>query len=249
MDDHALAYQLADRAGAQLVALRDRPDVLDVGAVGDRSSHEYIAGQLAAARPHDAVLSEEAVDDQSRLASDRVWIVDPLDGTREYGEPGRTDWAVHVALWERGDLVAGAVGLPAQGRVLSTAAPPVVPPEHESADGREIRIAVSRSRAPALVIRLAELVDGQLMALGSAGAKVAAVLLGEVEAYVHAGGQHEWDSAAPVAVARAAGLHASRIDGSPLRYNQPDPSLPDLLVCRAELAEPLLDALAKVAAE
>src|SRR5262245_1972838 len=247
MDDHELAYRLADQAGAQLLALRDRPDVLDVGAVGDRSSHEYIAAQLAAARPDDAVLSEEGSDDQSRLAADRVWIVDPLDGTREYGEPGRTDWAVHVALWERGGLVAGAVGLPAQGRVLSTAEPPTVPSIPERANGHQIRIAVSRTRAPALVIRLAELLDGQLMTMGSAGAKVAAVLLGEVEAYVHAGGQYEWDSAAPVAVARAAGLHTSRIDGSPLRYNQPDPSVPDLLVCRAELAEQLLDGLAKVA--
>ena len=247
MDDHALAHRLADRAGAQLLALRERPDVLDVGAAGDRSSHEYITGQLAAARPHDAMLSEEGADDRVRLTADRVWIVDPLDGTREYGEPGRTDWAVHIALWERGELVAGAVGLPAQGRVLSTAAPPTVPPGPDSAHGHPIRIAVSRSRPPSLVIRLAELVDGQLISLGSAGAKVAAVVLGEVEAYVHAGGQYEWDSAAPVAVARAAGLHTSRIDGSPLRYNQPDPSLPDLLVCRAELAEALLDGLAKVA--
>jgi 3'(2'), 5'-bisphosphate nucleotidase len=247
MDDHALAHRLADRAGARLLALRERPDVLDIGAAGDRSSHEYIVAQLAAARPHDAVLSEEAADDQARLAADRVWIVDPLDGTREYGEPGRTDWAVHIALWEGGELVAGAVGLPAQGRVLSTAATPTVPSGADSANGHPIRIAVSRSRAPRLVIRLAELVDGQLMPIGSAGAKVAAVVLGDVEAYVHAGGQYEWDSAAPVAVARAAGLHTSRIDGSPLRYNQPDPSLPDLLVCRAELAERLLDGLARVA--
>ncbi|HEX2499329.1 MAG TPA: 3'(2'),5'-bisphosphate nucleotidase CysQ, partial [Actinomycetes bacterium] len=212
---------------------------------GDRSSHEYIAAQLATARPDDAVLSEEAADDRARLAADRVWIVDPLDGTREYGEPGRTDWAVHIALWERGELVAGAVGLPAQGRVLSTAVPTVLSGT-DCANGHPIRIAVSRSRAPRQAIRLAELVGGQLMSLGSAGAKVAAVVLGEVEAYVHAGGQYEWDSAAPVAVARAAGLHTSRIDGSPLRYNQPDPSLPDLLVCRAELAESLLDGLARV---
>src|SRR4029453_3285059 len=174
MDDHALAHRLADRAGAQLLALRERPDVLDVGAAGDRSSHEYITGQLAAARPHDAMLSEEGADDQARLTADRVWIVDPLDGTREYGEPGRTDWAVHIALWERGELVAGAVGLPAQGRVLSTAAPPTVPPGPDSPPGHPIGIAVSRSRPPSLVIRLAELVDGQLISLGSAGGRGAA---------------------------------------------------------------------------
>ncbi|MCI0687114.1 MAG: 3'(2'),5'-bisphosphate nucleotidase CysQ [Sporichthyaceae bacterium] len=242
MDDHLLAHDLAGRAGDRLLALREQPDVLDVRAAGDRSSHEFLAAELASARSADAVLSEEAVDDRSRLAADRVWIVDPLDGTREYGEPGRTDWAVHVALWERGELTAGAVALPAQGRVLSTAEVPTVP----AADAGRIRIAVSRTRAPLLVTKLAELVDGELMQIGSAGAKVAAVMLGQVDAYVHAGGQYEWDSAAPVAVARAAGLHTSRLDGSPLRYNQPDPLLPDLVVCRPELAETLLDGLARV---
>jgi len=240
-DDHTLAHTIAERAGRRLVTLRGQAGIGDLRAIGDRSSHEFIVAELAAARPDDAVLSEEGADDLARLRADRVWIVDPLDGTREYGEPGRTDWAVHVALWERGDLTAGAVALPARDRVLSTAAVPVVP---DAAPG-PIRIAVSRSRAPRLVSGLAELVDAELVPIGSAGAKVAAVVLGVVDAYVHAGGQYEWDSAAPVAVARAAGLHTSRIDGSALRYNRPDPLLPDLVVCRTELAGRLLDGLVR----
>jgi len=240
-NDHTLAHTIAERAGRRLVTLRGQAGIGDLRAIGDRSSHEFIVAELAAARPDDAVLSEEGADDLARLRADRVWIVDPLDGTREYGEPGRTDWAVHVALWERGDLTAGAVALPARDRVLSTAAVPVVP---DAAPG-PIRIAVSRSRAPRLVSGLAELVDAELVPIGSAGAKVAAVVLGVVDAYVHAGGQYEWDSAAPVAVARAAGLHTSRIDGSALRYNRPDPLLPDLVVCRTELAGRLLDGLVR----
>jgi 3'(2'), 5'-bisphosphate nucleotidase len=174
-----------------------------------------------------------------------VWIIDPLDGTREFGEAGRTDWAVHVALWERGGrraeeahgvLAAGAVALPAQGRTLSTAEPPQLPQPPE----QRIRIAVSRTRPPEFVQRLAYLVGADLVPIGSAGAKIAAVLTGEVEAYVHAGGQYEWDSAAPVAVAQAAGAHASRIDGSPLMYHKADPSLPDILVSLPDLAPILL---------
>jgi 3'(2'), 5'-bisphosphate nucleotidase len=152
--------------------------------------------------------------------------VDPLDGTREFGEAGRTDWAVHVALWERGALTAGAVALPAQDQVLSTVAPPVVP-----------------EPAPGQGLRLAELTGATLLPWGSAGAKAAAVMQGRADAYIHAGGQYEWDSAAPVAVAQAAGLHASRIDGSALEYNQPDPVLPDILICPTVLAKPFLDAI------
>ena len=177
---------------------------------------------------------------------ERVWIVDPLDGTREYGEAGRTDWAVHVALWESGSLTAGAVALPAQGQVLSTLTPPVVPPLAPGGPGlagRQLRVLVSRTRPPAFLDRLSELADLTLLPLGSAGAKAAAVMQGEADVYVHAGGQYEWDSAAPVAVAVAAGLHASRIDGSALEYNRPDPVLPDILICPTVLAEPLLDAI------
>ncbi|WP_327588731.1 3'(2'),5'-bisphosphate nucleotidase CysQ [Nonomuraea sp. NBC_00507] len=242
-DDHALAADLASEAGERLLRIRERLGFGDAPALkaeGDRSSHVFLMESLARLRPSDSVLSEEATReerlDPRRLAADRVWIVDPLDGTREFSEEGRADWAVHVALWERGQLTAGAVALPAQGRTLSTAEPPK-PPAY---DGGRFRIAVSRTRPPEFVQKLAYLAGADLVPIGSAGAKISAVLTGEVEAYVHAGGQYEWDSAAPVAVALAAGAHASRIDGSRLTYNQADPSLPDILVSLPELATSLL---------
>jgi 3'(2'), 5'-bisphosphate nucleotidase len=253
-NDHVLARDLAVAAGERLLGLRGRggePDLLR--KEGDRRSHEFLTAELAARRPGDVVLSEEGADDPARLAASRVWIVDPLDGTREFGDPGRTDWAVHVALWARGepggsaDLTAGAVALPAQGVVLST-----VPGGATGAAGTRpgaadrVRIVVSRTRAPQLVRDISDLIDAELVPLGSAGAKVAAVVCGEADAYVHAGGFYEWDTAAPVAVARAAGLHASRIDGSPLAYNQPDLLMPDILVCRPVLAGPLLQAIREV---
>ncbi|MGO8958470.1 MAG: 3'(2'),5'-bisphosphate nucleotidase CysQ [Streptosporangiaceae bacterium] len=212
----------------------------DVRRQGDLRSQEFLAAELQRLRPADAVLSEEAVDNLGRLSAGRVWIIDPLDGTREYGEPGRSDWAVHVALWQDGDLVAGAVALPAQGRVLSTAQPP-----NRQADRVQgpMRVLVSRSRPPGFVQKMAGELGAELVPMGSAGAKVAAVITGEADAYVHSGGQYEWDSAAPVAVARAAGLHASRIDGSALRYNQPEPAVPDILICPVECADQLLTAI------
>jgi 3'(2'), 5'-bisphosphate nucleotidase len=242
VDDHELAWQLAREAGQRLLALRASGDgpADALRNAGDRLSHEYLTGELARLRPGDAVLSEEGADDQARLAARRVWIVDPLDGTREFGERGRTDWAVHVALWQDGELAAGAVALPAGDRVLSTWRPEYPPGPDASAP---LRLVVSRSRPPAFVSRLAVGLDAAEVPMGSAGAKAAAVVTGQADAYVHSGGQYEWDSAAPVAVARAAGLHASRIDGSPLRYNQPDPRLPDLLICRMEMAPRLLSAI------
>jgi 3'(2'), 5'-bisphosphate nucleotidase len=241
-DDDSLAAELAEQAGKLLLELRAQGgDPAALRQAGDRLSHEFLAAELAARRPGDAVLSEEGRDDRARLAADRVWIVDPLDGTREFGEAGRTDWAVHVALWERGALAAGAVALPAQGRVLATTAPPAPPPAN--APGGRLRVVVSRTRPPAFLERLSEEMSVTLVPLGSAGAKAAAVMLGEADAYVHAGGQYEWDSAAPVAVALAAGLHASRLDGSALRYNQPDPVLPDILICPAVIAGSLLEAI------
>jgi 3'(2'), 5'-bisphosphate nucleotidase len=168
----------------------------------------------------------------------RVWIVDPLDGTREYGEVPRTDWAVHVALVVDGTPVAGAVALPARGLTLATDAAPALPPRGEGSP----RVVVSRSRPPAAATRIADALGGELVSLGSAGAKAMAVVLGEADVYPHSGGQYEWDSAAPVAVAAAAGLHVSRLDGSPLVYNRPDPYLPDLLVCRPELADRVIAA-------
>ena len=258
-DDGRLAAELAERAGTLLLGLRaGGGDPGDLRKAGDRLSHEFLAAELAARRPGDAVLSEEGRDDLARLSADRVWIVDPLDGTREFGEEGRTDWAVHVALWERGggreargrgqadrgELTAGAVALPAQGQTLSTATPPKVPTVNGDAGiGEQLRIVVSRTRPPAFLERLHEETGVTLVPMGSAGAKAAAVMLGEVDAYVHAGGQYEWDSAAPAAVALAAGLHASRLDGSALRYNQPDPVLPDILICPVVLAESLLEAI------
>ena len=244
-DDHRLARDLADQAGERLLKLRAAGgEPATLRSAGDRQSHEYLMAEFARLRPDDAVLSEEGKDNQARLASSRTWIVDPLDGTREFGEEGRTDWAVHVALWERGELTAGAVALPAQQETLSTA-DPAPGPGDSVGNGSGPRIVVSRSRPPAFVQRMAEITGAELVPMGSAGAKVAAVIRGEVDAYVHAGGQYEWDSAAPVAVARARGLHASRIDGSELTYNQSHPWMPDILVCRSGLAGELLDAISK----
>jgi 3'(2'), 5'-bisphosphate nucleotidase len=244
-DDHQLALELAHEAGRRLLALRTSGEVAPEALrdAGDWLSHEYLTAELARLRPGDAVLSEEGADDSARLAARRVWIVDPLDGTREFGEPGRTDWAVHVALWQDGELTAGAVALPAEDRVLSTKDRPEAGAAGR-ADEQPLRLVVSRSRPPAFVARLAAGLGAVEVPMGSAGAKAAAVITGQADAYVHSGGQYEWDSAAPVAVALAAGLHASRIDGSPLRYNQPDPTLPDILICPAELAPRLLGAIA-----
>ncbi len=250
MDDHRLAHDLAAQAGDLLLALRaGGGDPAELRDAGDRRSHEFLASQLSQLRPGDAVLSEEGRDDPARLAADRVWIVDPLDGTREFGEPVRADWAVHVALWERGALAdgalaAGAVALPAQGRVLSTWQPPATPPA--APPGAPVRVLVSRTRPPAFLDRLAERIELTLIPMGSAGAKAAAVITGDADAYLHSGGQYEWDSAAPVAVAQAAGLHTSRLDGSVLAYNQANPSLPDILICPAGLAATLLDCLRAV---
>ncbi len=242
-DDDRLAADLATEAGRRLMALRAAGGTADdLRRAGDRSPHEFLAAELARQRPGDAVLSEEGADDPARLSAGRVWIVDPLDGTREFGEPGRSDWAVHVALWERGELTAGAVALPAQGKTLCTADPPAPP----AAPSGTLRLVVSRTRPPEFMTRLAGKLGAELAPLGSAGAKAAAVICGDAGAYVHSGGQYEWDSAAPVAVAVAAGLHASRIDGSRLSYNQAEPSLPDILICQAALADPLLEAISSV---
>ena len=237
-NDHEVAARLATEAGQLLLAVREEladATAAERKAAGDKRSHDYLMEALARERPDDAVLSEEGVDDPVRLSAQRVWIVDPLDGTREFSELGRDDWAVHVALWQSGALVAGAVALPAQGVTLATP-DPAPPPAHSG----EPRIVVSRTRPPAVALQVRDQLNGTLVEMGSAGAKVAAVIQGLADIYVHAGGQYEWDSAAPVAVARAAGLHTSRIDGSPLEYNRADPLLPDLVVCRPEYADAVL---------
>ncbi|MDT3444808.1 MULTISPECIES: 3'(2'),5'-bisphosphate nucleotidase CysQ [unclassified Pseudofrankia] len=247
LTDAALASRLATDAGRRLLEIRDEVGFADGAALrdaGDAGSQKLLAAALAHYRPADAVLSEEAVDDRARLTADRVWIIDPLDGTREFSETGRTDWAVHVALWQGGALAVGAVALPALGVTLSSDT--ITPPA--PAEAGPPRLVASRTRAPRLVTDVAERIGGVVVPMGSAGAKAAAVIRGEADVYLHAGGQYEWDSAAPVAVALAAGLHATRIDGSPLRYNQPDPLLPDLLICRPGLADAVLAAIGESAA-
>jgi 3'(2'), 5'-bisphosphate nucleotidase len=200
-------------------------------------AEEFLLQQLRHRHPGEAVLSEESPDDGRRLTARRVWIVDPLDGTREFTE-GRDDWAVHVSLVIDGQAAAGAVALPAQGRTLSTDQPPSVPRRRGP-----LRLVVSRSRPPTFIDELAGRLGARVLTMGSAGAKTVAVVDGTADAYVHAGGMYEWDAAAPVAVATAAGLHACRLDGSGLMFNRPDPYLPDLLVCRVELVDPLLATL------
>jgi 3'(2'), 5'-bisphosphate nucleotidase len=241
--DHEAARRIADEAGRLLLGLRDKlvagaaPD--DVRAEGDRLSNTMLLDLLRRDFPADAVLSEEAPDDLRRLEARRVWIVDPLDGTREFGEADRGDWAVHVALVVDGALVAGAVALPAQGMTYATDAPLTV----TAIDARPPRIAVSRTRPATEAQAVAEALEGELVPMGSAGAKAMAVVCGQIDVYVHSGGQYAWDSAAPVAVAAAAGLHTSRADGSALRYNQAESWLPDLLICRRELAADVLAVL------
>jgi len=235
VDDHELAADIAREAGALLLELQAQKATKDEG---DRLSNDLILARLAGARPDDAVLSEESKDSPARLERERVWIVDPLDGTREWGE-GRADWAVHVALAFNGIPRVAAVALPGQDLVLSTANPP---PPVASRSGR-VRLLVSRTRPPAVAEYLAEALDAELVPLGSAGAKAMAVVTGDADVYAHSGGQFEWDSAAPVGVATSAGCHCSRLDGSALIYNQPDPYLPDLIVCRSDLAGPVLEAV------
>ena len=234
MNDHDLAAMLAEQAGQLLLSIRDLG-----GDEGDRRSNEFLLAALAEHRPADSVLSEDCVDDLARLASDRVWIIGPLDGTREYGEPPRDDWAVHVALTNAGVPVAGAVALPGRDMVLNTGAPASLAPTHHGPP----RMVVSRTRPPACTDQLVEALGATIVRMGSAGAKAMAVVLGDADVYAHSGGQYEWDSCAPVAVAAAAGLHVSRLDGSPLVYNQPDPYMPDLLICRVELVNAVLTAL------
>lgn len=238
MDDGELARYLADAAGQALqdkqLGGQENMDADALRALGDRTGQDVLSRLLTEHRPDDAVLSEEARDDPSRLRAARVWIIDPLDGTREFAEL-REDWAVHVALWERGSLVAGAVALPALGLVLGADEA-----AKRWAEPTRVRIAVSRTRPSALVLAVAERLGAELVPMGSAGFKTCAVVRGEVDAYIHTGGQFEWDSAAPVAVAVAAGLHATRIDGAPLHYNQEDPYLPDLMISNPLIAADIL---------
>ncbi|MCP5035255.1 MAG: 3'(2'),5'-bisphosphate nucleotidase CysQ [Actinomycetia bacterium] len=243
-DDHALANHLAEETGRRLIELRqqlvsDGSSHWELKDAGDLAAHRFIVETLNRERPDDAVLSEEGADQRDRLDAERIWIVDPLDGTREFGEPPRIDWAVHIALVEGSVPVAGAVALPAENTVLSTEPAPELP----APAGEQPRVIVSRTRRPPAAQMLARELDAEYIEMGSAGAKAMAVVRGMADIYAHSGGQYEWDSCAPVAVATAAGLHCSRLDGSPMLYNNPDPYLPDLLICRPEWAEPSLKIL------
>lgn len=242
--DAELSTRLAVETGHRLLELRAR--MFESGAsswnvmdAGDATGHRFIADQLRELRPHDAVLDEEGREDPRRFDADRVWIIDPLDGTREFGEQGRHDWAVHVALWGGDDFVAGAVSLPAIDLVFSTDPAPTLP----NVDRDRPRMITSRYRAPYAAVIVANALGCDAVRLGSAGAKAMAVVMGEADIYLHDGGMYQWDSAAPAAVAQAAGLHVSRIDGTPMVYNHRDPWLPDVLICRPELADPVLSAL------
>ncbi len=248
MDDAALAAQLAQSAGRLLLELRASGLFTGkaLGAAGDAVANRFLVDALRLNRPDDGLLSEEAEDTPERLGKRRVWIIDPLDGTREYSEQ-RADWAVHVALAVDGVASIGAVALPgmsghdAAGLVLRSDQPRALPPPAGSP-----RLLVSRTRPALEALAVAATLGGELVALGSAGAKAMAVVRGEGEIYLHSGGQNEWDSCAPVAVAQAHGLHCSRIDGSALVYNQADIALPDLLICRPEWAERVLETVAQL---
>lgn len=241
LTDADLAAHLAEAAGRILLEVRSSGMFSGkaLGKAGDQTANQFLVHALREQRPDDGILSEEEKDNFERLAHSRVWIVDPVDGTREYGEE-RTDWAVHVALAVDGVPLHGAVGLPGLGVILRSDQPAPLPPANQP-----LRMVVSRTRPAAEAVAVASALDAELLPMGSAGAKAMAVVRGEADIYLHTGGQFEWDSCAPVAVAQAHGLHCSRVDGSPLRYNQSDTYMPDLLICRPELAERVLAEVSK----
>ncbi len=246
LDDAELAARLAEEAGRLLLAVREGSGLTgkDLGKAGDAAANRFLCDAIRTARPDDGLLSEEEKDNPARLAKSRVWIVDPVDGTREYSE-GRADWAVHVALAVDGAASVGAVALPGLegGIVLRSDRPQPL-----GAMAAPPRFVVSRTRPPKEAEAVAEAVGGELVAMGSAGAKAMAVVLGQAEVYLHSGGQYEWDNCAPVAVAQAQGLHCSRIDGSRFVYNRADTYAPDLLICRSEWADRVLAIVAQLSA-
>ena len=244
MTDAELAAALAEAAGRILIEVRDSGLVEGkaLGKAGDQTANQFLVHALRQQRPEDGLLSEESKDTDERLSKERVWIIDPVDGTREYGE-ARSDWAVHVGMAVNGVATIGAVALPGLdgGTVLRSDQPGALP-----AMAEKPRMLVSRSRPAAEAVAVAEKIGAELVEMGSAGAKAMAVVRGEAEIYLHSGGQYEWDNCAPAAVAQAYGLHCSRIDGTPLEYNQADTYLPDLLICRQEWVEPVFAALAEI---
>lgn len=242
--DQQLASRVATEAGVMLVDLREELvtegiHYWDLKDEGDVAGHRYIMSALTTARPDDVILSEEAADNRRRLSAERVWIIDPIDGTNEFAEHPRHDWAIHIALWESGELTAASVALPTLGITFDASPAAKVPPSKRD----KPLLVTSRSRNPYCAVMVANALGCDVARLGSAGAKAMAIVMGEADIYVHDGGMYQWDSAAPSAVAKAAGLHVSRIDGSELKYNQESLWLPDFLVCRTEFAEAALKAL------
>ncbi|MCG7457248.1 3'(2'),5'-bisphosphate nucleotidase CysQ [Corynebacterium sp. ACRPH] len=240
LNDATLAQRLAQGTGEILKGVRNVGLLrgTELGKAGDALAQDWIARSLIQHRPNDAMLSEEAEDDLARLDNSRVWIIDPLDGTREYAG-GRQDWAVHIALAENGEIVESAVGMPDLGRVFSSA-------EVRAVQGqRTNRLVISQNTTPAIAEFIAEDLGMELVTMGSCGAKAVSVILGDNDAYVHAGGQYEWDNAAPVGIAQAAGLHTSRLDGTDLCYNCESPYLPDLVISRPDMADEILASAAK----
>jgi 3'(2'), 5'-bisphosphate nucleotidase len=239
MNDNELAAFLAAEAGKILLDLRNRGEFSgkELGKAGDAQANDMLVRKLTELRPDDGLLSEETADTPSRLTKSRVWIIDPLDGTREYSE-GRDDWAVHVALAVDGKAHLGAVALPSLGLTLTSGTPSLLPPANTPP-----KMLVSRTRPAAEAVAVAQAIGAELLPMGSAGAKAMAVVRGEADIYLHTGGQYEWDNCAPIAVAEAAGLFTSRVDGSPMRYNAQNPYLPDLLICRPELVDQVMAAL------
>lgn len=242
MNDSELAAKLAEVAGRLLIEIR-ASGVLSLkalGQAGDATANQFLVHALREQRPEDGLLSEEEKDNEERLAKSRVWIIDPVDGTREFGE-ARADWAVHVALAIDGVPTIGAVALPGLDLVLRSDRPHPLP-----AASANPRMVVSRTRPAAEAVTVSEKIGAELIPMGSAGAKAMAIVRGDAEIYLHTGGQYEWDSCAPAAVAAAHGLHVSRVDGSPLIYNQRDTYMPDLLICRKEWADTVLSMVAKI---
>jgi 3'(2'), 5'-bisphosphate nucleotidase len=236
MNDSDFASHLAAQAGQLLLELQrsGQFEGKELGKQGDHVANSYLMAELQTHRPDDAILCEEVSDTAHRLSASRVWIIDPLDGTREYGE-SRTDWAVHVALAIDGVAVVGAVALPGLDLTLTSGTTTALPLANAP-----LKMLVSRTRPAAEAVAVAHALGAELLPMGSAGAKAMAVVRGEADIYLHSGGQYEWDNCAPVAVAQAYGLHCSRIDGTPLRYNCKNPYLPDLLICRTDMADTIL---------
>lgn len=237
MTDAELAAKLAEDAGNLLLELRQSSNLTgkSLGDAGDKAANDLLVAALREQRPDDGLLSEESKDTSNRLDKDRVWIIDPVDGTREYGE-GRDDWAVHVALAIKGKAAVGAVALPSLNLTLRSDLPIASPIRND-----KIRMVVSRSRPAKEAVAIADILDADLIPMGSAGAKAMAIVRSQADIYLHSGGQYEWDNCAPVAVAEAHGLHCCRIDGGPLVYNQSETYLPDLLICHREDAKQLLN--------